>query len=461
MLVDASLVLLNGALAFRIFELWPVTALGILTSETGMNTLRVDLGSVLLLCGTMLFCGEYYGLYNTTASWRIGEQFINILKAVAISSFVVTAFLALFRSNSSFVVPLWTAGIFNIIAFAGWRLLDRHCIQRGVGRIVRHALIVGTDKSAVKLARILERNPHSRYLVTGFLDLDYDPSFGRRVLESGIRVVGALNDLRRVALTEFVDEIFITPPYIPEVIAAVKLEAEYNHFDVRIIPDLPEMQAPLSYFGGLPVLALHEEPVPVYGLILKRAFDLVAALTALILLSPLMALTAILIKLDSKGPLLYRSDRVGKKGRKFVFYKFRTMFAGTDRLKEQLRGRNQRKGLLFKIRDDPRITWVGKWLRKYSIDEMPQLWNVVVGDMSLVGPRPPSVDEYEQYSVDHLRRLSVKPGITGLWQVNARQHPSFEIAVALDIEYINNWNPWLDFKLLVKTIPVVLGGTGD
>jgi exopolysaccharide biosynthesis polyprenyl glycosylphosphotransferase len=457
MLVDASLVLLVGLLCFHLYELWIPEPLSILAREAGLNVFRVDLGSVLLLCGTMLCCGQYYGLYHADSSRRVGEQVFIILKVTVLSTLVVTVFLSLFRSNPSFVAPLVNTGIFNCLAFISWRFFDRHTRERADG-ILRHALIVGTGASAIELARYLQGNPHLRYRVTGFLA--HESSERQCALESRIRVVGELEDLRRVAWAEFVDEIFITPPYAPEIITAVRGEAEYNHFDVRIVPDLQGMRAPLSYFGNLPVLALHQERVPACALALKRAIDIAVSLIALLLFSPLMALAAILIKIDSEGPLLYRSYRVGKKGRKFLFYKFRTMFAGTDRLKEKLRGLNERQGLLFKVRDDPRITRFGRLLRKYSIDELPQFWNVLIGDMSLVGPRPPSLDEYEQYSAEHLRRLSVKPGITGMWQVNARQHPSFETALALDLEYISAWSLWLDLKLLIKTVSVVVHGTG-
>jgi exopolysaccharide biosynthesis polyprenyl glycosylphosphotransferase len=459
MLVDATVVLLSGALTFRMYELWNPAPLGMLVREAGLNAFRVDLGSILLLCGTMLCCGQYCGLYDTVSSWRVGQQSVTILKVVAFSTLVVAAFLSLFRSNASFAVPLVNTAIFDILLFTSWRLLDRYSVERRAGHIARHILIVGTGKSAVELARFLERNPHFRYRVTGFLE--HNSTAGSRVLDRGIRILGDLDDLRRAARAEFVDEIFITPPYAPEVIAAVKREAEYNHFDVRIIPDLPEMRAPLSYFGHLPVLALHKEPVPACALAMKRALDVVVSLSALMLFSPLMALTAIVIKLDSEGPLLYRSYRVGKRGREFAFYKFRTMVDGAERLKEQLYGRNERKGLLFKVREDPRITRVGRWLRKYSIDELPQLWSVLIGNMSLVGPRPPSLDEFVQYSGEHRRRLSVKPGITGMWQIKARQHPSFEIAVALDLEYINTWSLRLDLELLLRTIPAVFSGTGS
>jgi len=203
------------------------------------------------------------------------------------------------------------------------------------------------------------------------------------------------------------------------------------------------------------------QPLPPGALIVKRAIDVVISLLALVLLSPLMAAVAIAIKLESKGPVLYPSWRVGQNGRQFVFLKFRTMVENADALKDSLQHLNEREGLLFKISDDPRTTPFGRFLRRYSLDELPQLVNVLRGEMALVGPRPPSMDEYEQYTEEHHMRLAAKPGITGLWQITARTDPSFSTALRLDRAYIENWSPWLDLKILLKTMPVILQGDGQ
>ena len=174
-----------------------------------------------------------------------------------------------------------------------------------------------------------------------------------------------------------------------------------------------------------------------------------------------MVVIAIAVKLESPGPLIYRSLRVGKYGREFDCYKFRTMVAGSDALKESLNRLNQRRGPFFKIADDPRVTRFGRFLRKYSLDELPQLWNVLKGDMSLVGPRPLPVEDCAQYAPGHRRRLDVIPGVTGLWQVMARANPSFEICMMLDLAYIQKWSLLLDCRILLKTIPAVLSGEGQ
>jgi lipopolysaccharide/colanic/teichoic acid biosynthesis glycosyltransferase len=197
------------------------------------------------------------------------------------------------------------------------------------------------------------------------------------------------------------------------------------------------------------------------GMCLKRMTDVFVSTLALLFLWPLMAVIAIAVKLESPGPMIYCSRRVGKHGREFDCYKFRTMVAGSDTLKESLGRLNERSGPFFKIADDPRATPFGRFLRKYSLDELPQLWNVLKSDMSLVGPRPHPVEDCAQYSSEDRRRLGVTPGVTGLWQVMARANPSFEVCMMLDLVYIEKWSLLLDCRILLKTIPAVLAGEGQ
>ena len=192
----------------------------------------------------------------------------------------------------------------------------------------------------------------------------------------------------------------------------------------------------------------------------KRMLDLVVSIALLIALSPMIAIIAVLIWLQQDGPVLYISERVGRNGLPFAIYKFRTMVANADQLRCALLTRNERGAILFKISNDPRITRLGRFLRKYSLDELPQLLNVLRGEMSLVGPRPPLATEVEQYSPQHFIRLKVLPGVTGLWQIRARRSPSFHEYIALDSAYVQNRSLWLDLKILWRTIGVVLAGTG-
>ena len=217
---------------------------------------------------------------------------------------------------------------------------------------------------------------------------------------------------------------------------------------------------PWSMSASFPTIPLHRRDFPAGAFMMKRVLDLSLSSIALLLLSPLLVMLAIAIKFDSKGPIFYQARRVGRKGRNFDCMKFRTMVVNADALKAKLAHLNERDGIMFKMSNDPRITSVGRFLRKYSLDEIPQFFNVLRGDMSLVGPRPPIAAEVERYDLSHLRRLDVLPGITGLWQVEARQDPSFDSYISLDTAYVDNWNLWLDLKILVRTVSVVIGGTG-
>jgi len=194
---------------------------------------------------------------------------------------------------------------------------------------------------------------------------------------------------------------------------------------------------------------------------MKRIIDVLLSAIALLLLWPLLLVIALIVKLESPGPAIYPSLRAGKKGQTFVCHKFRTMVHGADRLKNSLRYFNERQDPFFKIADDPRLTRLGHFLRKYSLDELPQFWNVLKGDMSLVGPRPHPVDDYVRYRCNDHRRLDVKPGITGLWQVIARTNPSFETCMMLDLGYMKQWSLLLDVKILMRTVPAVLAGEGQ
>lgn len=201
--------------------------------------------------------------------------------------------------------------------------------------------------------------------------------------------------------------------------------------------------------------------IPRIGLLIKRVMDLLLSSAALLLLWPLMLVVAIAVKLESPGPVIYPARRAGTNGRKFACYKFRTMVDGADGLKSSLRALNQRRGPFFKIAADPRVTGLGRLLRKYSLDELPQFWNVLKGDMTLVGPRPHPLDDVALYLPEHHSRLDIKPGLTGLWQVTARADPSFATCLALDLAYIRRWSLLLDCKILMKTIPEVLSGNGE
>jgi exopolysaccharide biosynthesis polyprenyl glycosylphosphotransferase len=289
----------------------------------------------------------------------------------------------------------------------------------------------------------------------GFLD---------NVRPLGDTVIGRVNDLARLARTGFVDEVILAAPHDRVLTQQVLREARRLCLDVEIVPDLfgcKPAGLEVKRVGDLRMICLHAERLPLGGLALKRLVDVVGAGLALLLLSPALVVIAGLIKLESPGPVLYCARRAGRKRRLFRCYKFRTMVSNADELKDQLRKNNQREGPLFKIADDPRITRLGRFLRRYSLDELPQLGNVLKGDMSLVGPRPHPLDDVAAYEIEHLARLDVTPGMTGLWQVSARRDPSFQRAMELDREYIRTWSMKSDMRILLRTFLAVARGSGD
>lgn len=224
----------------------------------------------------------------------------------------------------------------------------------------------------------------------------------------------------------------------------------------------PESPRPRGIHGTTQVepFAVPMEHLSAAGYALKRSLDIVFSGLVLLLLAPVLVLIAIAIQLDSPGPVFYVSDRVGRNGRTFRCFKFRTMVREAERLQRRMLHLNERDSVLFKVANDPRVTRVGRVLRKYSLDELPQFFNVLRGEMSVVGPRPPVAQEVREYTMSHLRRLSVLPGITGLWQTQARHDPSFESYVSLDLAYIEHWSVGLDLKIIARTVGVLLSGTG-
>ena len=289
------------------------------------------------------------------------------------------------------------------------------------------------------------------------------PALSPRFAAASGDVAGRFETLFENARQRFVDEIFFTTPCERGLVQEVLEQARMHGVDLRMVPDLYDgvaWNSPIEYIGQFPTIPLHCGHVPEIGLLLKRAMDMLLASLTLIVLSPLLLAIAVAVRLDSHGPVLYLSERIGKKGRVFRCIKFRTMVRDAEQRRAEVMHMNERDGVLFKISNDPRITKLGRLLRKYSLDELPQFINVLRGDMSIVGPRPPLASEVREYKLSHLRRLDVMPGITGLWQVQARQDPSFDSYISLDVAYVDNWSVWLDLKILVRTIGVVLAGTG-
>lgn len=304
------------------------------------------------------------------------------------------------------------------------------------------------------------------YIIKGLILVDEnDEMIGKEI--KGVPVIGNYATMYSCVTNRVVDEIFIHVPYTSGIHLAKVVEI-FEDMGVPVsvnihVFDLPlrHRQKELKEFGGYYTVCFRESVIGIRMLVLKRAMDIAGAIFGLILTAIVTIFVAPPLLLESPGELIFSQTRVGKNGRKFKMYKFRSMYKDAEERKKELMSQNEMNGLMFKIENDPRITKVGAFIRKTSIDELPQFWNVLRGDMSLIGTRPPTLDEYEQYKIPYKRRLSIRPGITGMWQVSGRSDiTDFEEVLKLDLEYIDNWSVGLDMKILVKTVFGVVIGRG-
>lgn len=409
----------------------------------------------------LVFFTRSYGLYGPIQN-RSGlhEQRMTI-QATMVSGLLLCGTLYLSRGVAVSRIVVGLMVLFTAFMLCIRRALWRHVVysRYRAGIETRNVLIVGAGRVAHALRNHLESLQHLGFRFKGFVALT------EREAESGdADVIGDIRNCLSLARSLFVDEIFFSVPAEKKLVIGLVEEARAAGIDVRVVPDLYDglaWNAPVEYIGQFPTIPLHRRDFPIGAFLLKRTLDITLASLALLVASPVLLAVAIAVKMGSEGPIFYRAQRIGRKGRTFVCYKFRTMVQNADSMKADLEHMNERDSVLFKISDDPRVTKVGKILRKYSLDELPQFYNVLRGDMSLVGPRPPMAAEVEQYDLAHLRRLDVLPGITGLWQVEARQDPSFDSYISLDTAYVENWSLWLDMKILARTVGVVFSGTGS
>jgi exopolysaccharide biosynthesis polyprenyl glycosylphosphotransferase len=421
-----------------------------------------------LLCGftfALIVTSRRLHLYQPIRlSSFLHEQRLSVQACLYSGLLLTGALYVIHTEDISRTVVLGTIGLVTVslsLRRLAYRILIYRRFERGEG--TRNVLIVGTGPEAHALRHHLESIRHLGYTFKGFIDFAGRDA-GSKFATSTSDVVGTMDTLFQNARKQFVDEIFFTTPCERAIVQDVLEQARVQGVDLRVVPDMYDglaWNSPIEYIGQFPTIPLHSGHVPEMGLLLKRLMDVTLAGLTMILLAPVMIGIAIAVKLDSRGPIFYTAERIGKKGRVFRCFKFRTMVRDADKRRADIMHMNEREGILFKITNDPRITKLGRLLRRYSLDELPQFLNVLHGDMSIVGPRPPLASEVREYKLSHLRRLDVMPGITGLWQVQARQDPSFDNYISLDVTYVDNWSIWLDLKILVRTIGVVLTGTGS
>lgn len=389
------------------------------------------------------------------ASWS--DEAADVLRAVAFCSLILATLILLAEWR---VFPKRFLLIFAVLSFVLMsliRLLKRE-ILRGVrlhGRNLRSVIVIGAGPRGQHIVNLIRDNPEIGYEFIGFVDDLKVPN-----------VLGRLSEVERVFIENVVDEAIICLPiktYYDQM-ELIARTAEEQGITVRVFSDLFNLKLARSVAGELgdaPILSLYPTPTAPWKLLAKQAIDFIGGLTLLVICSPLLIVIALLIRMTSSGPAIFVQERVGYNKRRFKMFKFRTMVVDAEDKQKELEALNEASGPVFKIRNDPRVTRIGAWLRKTSLDELPQLFNILLGDLSLVGPRPLPERDFRRFDKAWFnRRFSVKPGITCIWQISGRSETSFDDWILQDLEYIDKWSLSLDMKILVKTIPTVIRGTG-
>lgn len=466
MAIDGGLIYLAFVLAYTVrYQLRLVP----LVSQESDQPLAAFWGIQIGLGVTTLLVFHIKGLYAQPrgASWL--DQMIKIAGGV-LTSVAVLIMGSLLTSpvlNSRLIFALFYAAallIFGLERFTVKRL--RMLLwRRGIN--IRRVLVVGANYAGQRIMKDLMERPDLGYTLAGYVEEEADDGpWAVPMTGHGYPArLGRITDVDDVIAAGKIDEVIVAlPATAHNRITDVIERCQRHRVSFRLIPDLFEIrfnQVQIDALNGIPLIGLKEVALQGGNLWIKRTLDTLLAAAVLILVAPIMALLALLIKVDSpQGPVLFAQERVGYGGRRFRCYKFRSMHPDAEALKADLLLLNEASGPFFKMRNDPRITRVGKWLRKTSLDELPQLFNILCGAMSWVGPRPSVPSEVAQYSDWHLRRLETTPGLTGLWQVSGRSDLSFDDMVKLDLFYAENWSLGFDIKIILLTIPAVLKGKG-
>lgn len=428
----------------------------------------MDVEKMLILGIGWILIFDYFIRYKSDRLVAINTQIKNLIKATSCASFLLLFIFAVFSPKNIEVLNIVLFFVITTAIGILSRILLRLTLlsARRSGYNYRFLLIVGVNERACEVARKLSSKRELGYKIVGFVaESGTMLQQWRTRNDKNWKILGVLRDLRPILTEERVDEIMVCLPADARFsdISIIVQHARDLGIVVRLMPNFADgnllRNMYIEEFEDEYVVTLFREQL-LMQLLVKRLIDAAVSLAVLIALLPLMAVVAILIKLTSPGPVFFTQKRVGMNQRQFKLYKFRSMVADAEQRKHEIQHLNERDGPAFKIQNDPRTTKVGQFIRKTSIDELPQLFNVLSGEMSLVGPRPPLPEEVKRYEWLFRKRLSVKPGVTCIWQISGRNNVTFDRWMKMDHEYIENWSLWLDLKILFKTIPAVLFSRG-
>lgn len=420
-----------------------------------------------LVCVIVLIISILYGVFTdyNREFFKRGSfiEFVAVIKYVFLLMIMFGATVFFVKAKEFSRLLFLYFGIFDFLFTYLFHISFKHIVLNTYSKmgIAEKVLIVTDTKTSKELLKNIEKNKEWNYDITSIalLDIESKPKRAKKI--NGIPVVAGKSDLLDVATVMPLDAVFISVEEenlseIRELIEQFEIMGITCHYNVEK-KELKLEGKTAGNFAGYTVMTFSLNYRDYRRLLIKRVIDIFGAIIGLIITGILTPFVALFIKIESKGPVFFSQERVGKNGRRFRIYKFRSMYADAEDRKKELMEENEMKGLMFKMEDDPRITKVGKFIRKTSIDELPQFYNVLKGDMSLVGTRPPTVDEFEKYNTYYRRRLSITPGLTGMWQVSGRNDiDDFDEVVKLDLEYIENWSLLLDMKIIFMTIGVVV-----
>jgi len=444
---------------------WYATSQATYMNLGGFLAVRIKLVNLIGLL-VMLFMWHviclHVGLYNSRRLQRFGQEWKDIIKATTLGTGLFLLGAHVF--NIVLFTPVFTCVFWlsTTVLTISFRTILRQFLKkvRIRGWNLRFVLIIGTNERAYNYAEMIKANRESGYRIIGFVDNRL------HMANPGIRLLGHLADVPHIISQLVIDEVVIALPvksYYEEIQEIID-KAEEQGVTIRCLSNLFHTNISVvktTTIGGFPSLEMNSKPREDWKFLAKRGVDVVGGTLLLIVTLPVTIMAGIAVKLTSPGPVFFVQPRVGYNKRIFKLYKFRTMIANAEGMQNELEGFNEMDGPVFKMQDDPRITKIGRWLRKMSIDELPQLYNVIRGEMSLVGPRPLPLRDYNGFQKDwQRRRFSVRPGLTCLWQINGRNHTNFEDWMKLDMQYIDNWTLFGDMKILLQTIPVLMNGKG-